>query len=267
MQIDWITFAAQLVNFLILIWLLKRFLYGPITAAMARREQRISDRLDEARSAREKAEEEERSLREEREDLEARRDEILAEARQEARALRDELEEKAREEVDETRRAWLGQVEHERREIVQGLQERVYRFVLETVRRLLRDFADADLATQTAREFARRLESLDEDARARLARAAGGADGPLSVESGLDLPEDARARIAEAVRSTVSEDAEIRFETDPELLIGVRLAVGDQTVRWSGDRHLDRLEDSVREALEARSGTARETRAGGAAEA
>ncbi len=267
MQIDWITFAAQLVNFLILIWLLQRFLYGPITAAMARREQRITDRLDEARSAREQAEEEERRLREEREDLEARRDEILAEARQEAEELRDELEETAREEIDEKRRAWLGQAEHERREIVQGLQERVYRFVLETVRRLLRDFADADLATQTAREFARRLESLDEDARARITRAAGEADGPLAVESGLELPEDARARIAEAVRSTVSEAAEIRFEADPELLIGVRLTVGDQTVRWSGDRHLDRLEDSVREALEARSGTARGNGAGGAAEA
>ena len=44
MQIDWITVAAQIVNFLILVWLLQHFLYGPITRAMQRREQRIAER-------------------------------------------------------------------------------------------------------------------------------------------------------------------------------------------------------------------------------
>ncbi len=259
MEIDWITFAAQLVNFLILIWLLQRFLYGPITAAMARREERIADRMAEAREARQSAEDEEKRLREEREELEQRKEKIIAEAREGAEALRDELEAKAREEVDEKRRAWLGHLEDERHQIVAGLQERVYRFILDTVRRLLRDFADTDLAAQTAREFARRLEALDEDARKRLSSAAADADEPSTVESGLDLPEEARERIAQAVRAILDdEDAALRFETDPDLLIGLSLTAGDQTVRWSGDRHIDRLEDTVREAIEARSGGARE---------
>ena len=50
MQIDWLTVAAQIVNFLVLVWLLQRFLYGPITRAMARRETRIEDRLADARA-------------------------------------------------------------------------------------------------------------------------------------------------------------------------------------------------------------------------
>lgn len=259
MEVDWITFAAQLVNFLILIWLLQRFLYGPITAAMARREARIADRMAEARDARRTAEDEKTRLREEREDLESRREDILAEARKDAEELRGELETQAREEVDRKRRAWLGHLEDERHQIVGSLQERVYRFILETVRRLLRDFADTELAAQTAREFARRLEALDEDARARLSGASADAEGPLVVESGLDLPEEARAHVAHAIRGILDdEDARIRFDTDPDLLIGLSLTAGDQTVRWSGERHLDRLEDTVREAIEARTDTARD---------
>ena len=63
MQIDWLTVAAQIVNFLVLIWLLQRFLYRPITNAMARREARIEERLSDARTRRKEAEEEAEDLR------------------------------------------------------------------------------------------------------------------------------------------------------------------------------------------------------------
>ncbi|MFO1424323.1 MAG: hypothetical protein U1F70_11865 [Candidatus Competibacteraceae bacterium] len=45
MKLDWFTVAAQISNFLLLLWLLKRFLYRPILAAMAARQQRIADAL------------------------------------------------------------------------------------------------------------------------------------------------------------------------------------------------------------------------------
>ena len=63
MQIDWLTVAAQIVNFLALVWLLQRFLYRPITEAMARREARIEARLAEAKAARQDAEAEARRVR------------------------------------------------------------------------------------------------------------------------------------------------------------------------------------------------------------
>jgi F-type H+-transporting ATPase subunit b len=46
--IDWFTVFAQIVNFIILIFLLKRFLYGPIIAAIDKREENISARITEA---------------------------------------------------------------------------------------------------------------------------------------------------------------------------------------------------------------------------
>ena len=45
MQIDWFTVAAQTINFLVLMWLLKRFLYKPILNAIAAREKNIADQL------------------------------------------------------------------------------------------------------------------------------------------------------------------------------------------------------------------------------
>ena len=48
MQIDWLTTGAQIINFLVLLWLLKRFLYQPVIRAMDRREEKIAHRIREA---------------------------------------------------------------------------------------------------------------------------------------------------------------------------------------------------------------------------
>ena len=48
MLIDWFTVGAQALNFLILVWLLKRFLYKPILHAIDEREKRIAKELADA---------------------------------------------------------------------------------------------------------------------------------------------------------------------------------------------------------------------------
>ena len=84
MTVDWITVSAQVVTFLILVWLLRRFLYRPVMDAMGRREARIGERLEEARVREQAAEREEHSYREQREALHRRREELLEQAKAEA---------------------------------------------------------------------------------------------------------------------------------------------------------------------------------------
>ena len=63
MKIDWFTFAAQMINFLVLVALLQWLLYGPIVRAMKKREEKIAGRLEQASWKREEAEERSRSTR------------------------------------------------------------------------------------------------------------------------------------------------------------------------------------------------------------
>ena len=71
MLIDWFTVAAQAVNFLILVWLLKRFLYKPILGAMDAREQRIASRLRQAETEKAEARKDGEKLRAARKSLNA----------------------------------------------------------------------------------------------------------------------------------------------------------------------------------------------------
>ena len=62
-MIDWFTVVAQIINFLILVVLLKYFLYGRITAAMEQRQQEIATRWNDAERDREKAAQEADAVR------------------------------------------------------------------------------------------------------------------------------------------------------------------------------------------------------------
>ncbi len=250
MQIDWLTVAAQIVNFLVLVWLLQRFLYRPITEAMARREARIETRLSEAKEARAEVETEARRLREKQQELEASRDEVLRKARQEADELRTALEDGLRKEMEARRKTWEDHLEEERDAFAARLRQHAGHQVIDIVGRVLRDYAGTDIAGQVAGTFVERLADLDAEAREKLSDAARRADGRARVDSGVPLDPSARSRVTRAVNEQIAPDIEVAYGEDDALLIGVRLTIGEQTVEWSATRFLGRLEKTLDEVIE-----------------
>jgi vacuolar-type H+-ATPase subunit H len=98
MKIDWFTFAAQIVNFLVLVALLRWLLYDPIVRAMKKREEKIAGRLEEADRKREEAEEKVQEYEEKSRQLDQKRDELLKEARHEAHEEQQRLLKEAKQE-------------------------------------------------------------------------------------------------------------------------------------------------------------------------
>lgn len=250
MQIDWLTVAAQVVNFLVLVWLLQRFLYRPITSAMARREERIETRLSEAKAAREEVEAEASRLREQQQALEASREEMLSEARQEADALRARLEDDIHEEMEAKRSQWQAHLEDEREAFAARLRQRAGHQVIDIVGRVLEDYAGSDLAGQVAGTFADRLAALDADEREKLSAAASRAQGPARVESSVALKPAVRGQVTRAIHECIAQDIEVEYREDDDLLLGIRLTIGEQTVEWSAARFLHRLETTLDEVIQ-----------------
>lgn len=250
MQIDWLTVAAQIVNFLVLVWLLQRFLYRPITKAMARREERIESRLSEAKAARATVESEAADLRAEKDVLEASREEVLHQARQEADALRARLEDDIREEMQARRRSWEGHLADEREAFAARLRQRASHQVIDIVGRVLEDFTGGDLAGQLVGTFVDRLAQLDVEALGKLSTAASRAQGPAQVESSVALKPGARSQITRAIHEHIAPDIEVEYRENDDLLLGMRLTIGEQTVEWSATRFLSRLESTLDEVIE-----------------
>lgn len=248
MELNWITIAAQVVNFLILVWLLRRFLFEPVTRAMERREQRIADGLAEARALKRAAAAEGRAYREQQAALESQSQEILEQTRRKAEEQRRELLRAARADAEARRREWLAQVEAQQREFLERLRRDAGERFFALARRLLRDMADADLETRMITVFARHLAELDVQERATLAAAAAQA-GRVTVETCFAPAAEDRAELTRAIRAAVGAQMAVGYTRDPQRPFGIELRAGSQVVLWTFDDYLNQLEDAVNELL------------------
>lgn len=244
MDVDWVTVAAQILNFLVLVWLLQRFLYGPITRAMKRREERIRGRIEEAEEARAEAERRAEALDEERRDLDERRQEMLSEAREQAEDLRSRLEAEIHAEIEEKRRAWRAELAEDRAEFLATLRaesiEGFRRFASDALRAL----ADEDLERRVSAAFLSRLEGLGEDRLGRLREAAAEA-GRLRVESGRPLEAETKRRLTRTIHERLGEGIEVDYAEDEDHLIGLRLRAGGETLAWTLGEYLQRFTERL----------------------
>src|SRR5271165_6714309 len=96
MLIDWFTVGAQAINFIILVWLLKRFLYKPILDALDAREKRIAAELADADAKKAEAAKERDEFRHKNEAFDRQRVALLSKANEEAKAERRRLLDEAR---------------------------------------------------------------------------------------------------------------------------------------------------------------------------
>jgi F-type H+-transporting ATPase subunit b len=250
MQIDWLTVAAQIVNFLVLVWLLKRFLYRPIMGAMAGREARIAERLQEARAKREAAEAEERKYHEQQAELERQREELLEAAGREAQEEARRRREEALEETRKAKHAWLQELEEEKGNFLEETQKLAAERFLELARHALADLADAHLEDQMVAALARRLREIDESALEKLRRAAIEAEERVVVQSRFGLSAERRRELTRVIHEMIGESIEVAYLRSDGLRCGIELAAGGERVVWTLEAYLDKLEAELREALE-----------------
>ncbi len=247
MLIDPFTVVAQIVNFTLLVWLLSRFLYGPVTRAMDAREARVREEVEGARRLRAESEAEGERYRALRAGFEAKRETLLGEMHAELDALRHEQMRQARAEVKELRERWYRTLEQEKEDFLQELRLQLGRAGLAVVRRALRELADEDLEERIIERFVNRLRTMGTEDRERIAAAVRAA--AISIRTAFPLYEAQRAALIEALAETFGVEPSARFETDPELMAGVVLQAGGIELAWTLDGYLQGFEEAMREAL------------------
>ena len=247
MLIDWFTVGAQIVNFAVLVWLLKRFLYRPILDALDARERRIAEEIESAERREAQAESERDAYQERNAALDRDRDELLEEARREADAERHRLVAEAREAAEALRRESERGLRDETRRLSDEVVRRTRDEVMELLRRALADLADAELEEQIADSFVERLKGLEAPARERLAAAMERADEPLRIRSAFPLSEARRRAVREAAEAILPGEVSVAFETDDEVLAGIELVAPGEKVAWSLAEYLRTFEQRIAE--------------------
>jgi len=252
MLIDWFTVGAQLLNFLILVWLLKHFLYRPILDAIDAREKRVAAELADADAKKAEAKQERDEFQHKNEAFEQQRAALMSQATDAAKAERQRLLDEARQASDALSAKRQEALHNEAQSLGQAIGQRTRQEVFAIARKALADLASASLEERMAEAFIRRLRELDEPARNTLGESLRTASEPARVRSAFELPPKQRAAIQDALNRAFSSDIALRFETAPEPIGGIELTTNGQKLAWSIDDYLASLEEGVDELVNAR---------------
>lgn len=232
MSIDWWTIGLEVVNFLVLVWLLERLLYRPVLGVIDRRQAEI-EQLQQADAAAHEALAAERDrLEAERQAVAAERARALEEAHAQAREERTRVEAEARTEMERYLAAGRARLEHERAEAVRALRRKSVELGVRIARRLLALSTPPGGDGRFVEKVCDRLRDLPQSERDRILTGLGEAAVVQVVTAeALEAPRqsECRRRIAEALGRQVGA----AFSVDPALIAGIEIYFPGLVLRHS----------------------------------
>ena len=247
MLIDWFTVAAQAVNFLILVWLLQRFLYHPILNAIDAREKKIAKELADAAFNMTEAEKERAEFKRKNDELEQQRAGLMKAARDEAKIEYQRLLDEARQAADVLSAKRQETLRNDANSLSQTIRSRTQQEVFSIARKALADLAGASLEERMIEVFSYRLREMDEQMKADFAKALKAASAAARVRSAFILSEAQCVALQQQLNDTFSVQIPLRFEVAPNLVCGIELTANGQKLAWSIADYLLVLEKSVSE--------------------
>jgi F-type H+-transporting ATPase subunit b len=252
MHIDWFVFFAQIFNFLILLFLLKKFLYGRIIGAIDARQAKIAASFAEAEKSREDARESALLYEKRLQELQRTSDEMLNKAHADAEVYRKELMEKIREEIDKIQTRWIETLRSERDNLFHELRRLAGTQVYAITRRVLKDLADMDLEQRIVQILTERIETLNHEELVKIRTLMTEGEG-ITIQSAFDIPPAAREKLNQAIHGNIGSGIDVAYEKSDEVMSGYELRINGYKIAWSMKDYLDTLEEKFYHVLYAES--------------
>ncbi len=247
MQVNWFTVLAQVLNFFILVWLLKRFLYKPILDAIDARENKIKAQLESAEAQKAEAQKEQADFKQKNEtfdnDKKALMDKVVAETNEERQKQLEEVRNEAN-----TLKLKLDKALKESQEnLKSSIEQKTKQAVLNLTRKTLSEMASTSLEEQATLVFIKKLKHLTKEEMQGLMAAFKSDTNPILVRSAFELPDKEKAAIKQAVTDILGANTSFQFEQKQELISGIELTTNGYKLAWSISEYVNSLEKNVSE--------------------
>jgi F-type H+-transporting ATPase subunit b len=226
LELSWSTFVLEIINFLVLVWILKRFLYKPVMDVIARRREGIEKTRAEAAASHNDAEalkkQYEGRLSDWDEERKKARETLSHEIEGERARKLEELESELEKKKEQLRVA----EERRQRDELHKVEETAITQAAEFASRLLEKVAGQETEARLVHFLIDELAKLPTERAREIQQNHGAASEDTLVVSAFTLADDDRKALVQALSNLMGEKRPVRFEEDPRLLAGVRITIG-----------------------------------------
>lgn len=238
MLIDWFTVIAQLFNFLLLVWLLKRFLYKPIMNAVDQREKLIEEQLENAQKQMEKADVLNQDYMTQLKNFNQKRDSLMVEALHEASNTKEKLLDETKKEMarlnEKQKEVLKDQEESYQNDLVRKAQGEIFRIA----KKALHDLSSEDIEKHMYTVFLDRLKSLSEDEKEKLAYTLADSHYKIIFKSSYELDALQKTTLTQLMTDIALHHITMIYVEQSDLINGFELMTGDFKLSWNFEEYL-----------------------------
>ncbi len=230
------TLIAQIVNFLVIVIVLRLLLFKKIVHAIDERQKSVSEKHKEAEHHEAEANENRRKLEQKNSEFHKERERVRKDARSNADNRRKELENEARNDVERQRKNWMSELEREQNQFIREIKSSALRELLDISRRIIADLTDGNLQ----RQMTLKLRSIIRDDNQLKEKLVG--SGSITVRSSFPLQDDARNELRELF-------GEVDF-VHTEDFHGIQISADGRRLEWTIESWLDEYENHLKQSLD-----------------
>ncbi|MEO6685109.1 MAG: F0F1 ATP synthase subunit delta [Dyadobacter sp.] len=245
MEINWFTVIAQIINFLVLVWLMKKYLYKPVLDAVGGREKKIAAELAEARSNMVEAKKKQDEFQQKNEEFDKQKQQLMAQASSEAGVEKQKMLDSAKVEAEVVKQKLEDASKQQQADLNDQILQKTQQQVFSITRKALAELASANLEEQSVQVFIGKIKAINENDKKQFIAAFHSDVNPVSVKSAFDLSEKEQKSITKAIADILGEDGKYEFKTDPKIIGGVELSTKGYKLAWSFSAYINSLEQSI----------------------
>ena len=233
MSFDWWTFGLQLVNFLVLVWLLHRFLYKPVRAVMKQREERAGAALAEAEASRKEAGVEKAKYASDIAAFDQQQADLVAKAREDATKQAAIIAETAQKKADALISEAKEAAERERRQGEAAMQNDIADLAVDLAKTILTQTGQGGLNAAFRQRIMAELDARPEADRAEMKSDAASPDAEVKVITAEELPDDEKAAWTDALKEKLGLAGAPIFSVDSGIVGGAELRMPHAAIRFT----------------------------------
>lgn len=241
MTFDWWTLALQAVNFLVLVWLLQRFLYKPVARIIEKRRQEADKAMQEAERAKTEAEAARQDYERRIAEVAAERKRVLDEAHDTIGAERQAVLDDARKEAEELIETARENIEKEKSAALKSLKGQIAELAGDMAAKLLKKAEPQVSDDSYLRAVCDKIDALPAKEKGRLRKSLSAENASLAVVTALPLSRNSKTKWRKKIAAALDQDARTQFATDSELIGGAELRFPDAVLRVSWNAELGKL--------------------------
>ncbi|WP_457622648.1 F0F1 ATP synthase subunit delta [Persephonella sp.] len=249
MKLDLLTYLFEIINFFVLLWILKKLLYNPVISVLKKRKNYIDQKIREAEEAESKLKKIKDEYNHVLKEIEELKKTKIAQIEKEVQQEKERLYSEMKKELDAQRQKFLESLEIEKKEAINELKEETVRYALKFVSKLLTSISDKNLHKKLLSIALEGIRSINreeiDDIAAELKER-----NTVTVETAYPLSEDEIESIKKSIKDMFGVNVTIKIEEKNDLIAGVKIHIASKMIDASLEGQISVFETLLRDKIE-----------------